>query len=328
MAKKIIALVCGGYSKEEIISLKSAEQIVQTIDASKFEVYTVLINREAWVVKNSNGDIYINKNDFSFMINDTKIIFDAVFMAIHGTPGEDGKLQSYFEMLNIPITTSISSVSALTFNKFSSKVFLKELGVVSAKAVLLRANEEYSEQEIVEQLGLPIFVKPNNGGSSFGITKVKEINQLKGAIDKALDEDYEVIIEEFIEGREFTCGVFVSENESIVLPITEIISKTEFFDYEAKYEGLSNEVTPAKLTDDQTDECQELTFDIYKLLNCSGVVRIDYLLKDNTFYFMEVNTVPGMSKESIIPQQVKAFGISVTDFYSKLIEDALNRGGK
>ena len=324
MAKKTIAVVCGGYSREEIISLKSAEQIIQTIDASKFDVYTVLINRDDWVVKNSNGDIHIDKNDFSFIFNESKITFDAIFMAIHGTPGEDGKLQSYFEMLNIPVTTSNSSVSALTFNKFSCKVFLKELGVISAKAILLRKNEEYSEKEIVEQLGLPIFVKPNNGGSSFGITKVKDISELKEAINKALNEDNEVILEEFIEGREFTCGVFVTDRESMVLPITEIISKTEFFDYEAKYEGLSNEVTPAELTDDQTNECQELTYDIYKLLNCSGVVRIDYLLKDDTFYFMEVNTVPGMSKESIIPQQVKAYGMTVTDFYSQLIEDALS----
>lgn len=325
MTKKKIAVVCGGFSKEDVISIKSAEQIVQSIDTIKFDVYTVLINREAWVVKNTNGDIEIDKNDFSFILNGVKIVFDAVFMAIHGTPGEDGKLQSYFEMLNIPVTTCNSSVSALTFNKFLCKVFLKELGVISAKAILIRDNEEYSDNEIVEQLGLPIFVKPNNGGSSFGITKVKEINGLKGAIDKALAEDYEVILEEFIEGREFTCGVFVSDKESVVLPITEIISETEFFDYEAKYEGLSNEVTPAKLTDDQTDECQELSFDIYKLLNCSGVVRIDYLLKDDTFYFMEVNTVPGMSTESIIPQQVKAYGMTVTNFYSQLIEDALSR---
>ena len=324
MTKKKIAVVCGGFSKEDVISIKSAEQIVQSIDTIKFDVYTVLINREAWVVKNTNGDIEIDKNDFSFILNGVKIVFDAVFMAIHGTPGEDGKLQSYFEMLNIPVTTCNSSVSALTFNKFLCKVFLKELGVISAKAILIRDNEEYSDNEIVEQLGLPIFVKPNNGGSSFGITKVKEINGLKGAIDKALAEDYEVILEEFIEGREFTCGVFVSDKESVVLPITEIISETEFFDYEAKYEGLSNEVTPAKLTDDQTDECQELSFDIYKLLNCSGVVRIDYLLKDDTFYFMEVNTVPGMSTESIIPQQVKAYGMTVTNFYSQLIEDALS----
>ncbi len=322
---KTIAVVCGGYSKEEEISLKSAEQIAQVIDTAKFVVFTVLINKNQWVVKTENSDLTIDKNDFSFMLNGVKTNFDAVFMAIHGTPGEDGKLQSYFEMLKIPVTTSNSFVSALTFNKFAAKAYLKEFGVLSAKAVLLHKTDKFSEKDIIEQLGLPIFVKPNNGGSSFGVTKVKKAEQLADAINKAFLEDAEVILEEFIEGREFTCGVFVSENENIVLPVTEIISKTEFFDYNAKYKGLSNEVTPAQLTIDQTGECQGLSFDIYKLLNCSGVVRIDYLFNDNQFYFMEANIVPGMSAESIIPQQVEAYGMSITDFYTLLINDALNR---
>jgi len=322
---KTVAIVCGGYSKEEIISLKSAEQIVPCIDPSKFKAYKVLINKKAWVVKAENQDIPIDRNDFSFVLNGNKIVFNAVFMAIHGTPGEDGKLQSYFEMLNIPLTTCNSFVSALTFNKFATKTYLKEYGILTAKAMVLRKNQEFDTTEIVNKLGLPIFVKPNNGGSSFGVTKVKEASQLSLAITKAFVEDYEVILEEFIEGREFTNGAFASSTEDLVLPITEILSKTEFFDYKAKYEGLSDEITPAQLSEKQTLECQELTRNIYKLLNCNGVVRIDYLMRNDKFYFMEVNTVPGMSEQSIIPQQVRVHGLTVTDFYTKLIEDALQR---
>jgi len=322
---KTIAIVCGGYSKEEVISLKSAEQIEPCIDALKFKAYKVLINKTAWVVKAENEDIAIDKNDFSFILNGNKTVFNAVFMAIHGSPGEDGKLQSYFEMLNIPLTTCNSFVSALTFNKFATKTYLKEYGILTAKALVLRKNQEFDTSEIVSQLGLPIFVKPNNGGSSFGVTKVKEISQLSLAITKAFVEDYEVILEEFIEGREFTCGAFASATENLVLPITEILSKTEFFDYKAKYEGLSDEITPANLSEKQTNECQELTRNIYKLLNCNGVVRIDYLMRNDKFYFMEVNTVPGMSLQSIIPQQVRVHGLTVTEFYTKLIEDALQR---
>jgi D-alanine-D-alanine ligase len=320
---KTIAVVCGGYSKEEVISLKSAEQIALSIDATKFKVYTILINAKEWIAKTPDGDIKIDKNDFSFIHNEAKINFDAVFMAIHGTPGEDGKLQSYFEMLNIPFTTCNSFVSALTFNKFATKTYLKEYAIPTAKAVVLRKNQSYSETKLVEYLGLPIFVKPNNGGSSFGITKVKEVSQLNEAIKKAFNEDFEVILEEFIEGKEFTCGAFKSEGENKVLPITEIVSKTEFFDFNAKYEGLADEITPARLSMEETAECQKLTLEIFELLNCNGVVRIDYLLRDNTFYFMEVNTVPGMSKESIIPQQVVAQGLTISGFYTLLIDEAL-----
>lgn len=322
---KTIAVICGGYSKEEIVSLKSGEQIAQAIDPKRFNVYKVLINKTGWSVLTEKAQLTIDKNDFSFMLDGNKIVFDAVFMAIHGTPGEDGKLQSYFEILNIPITTCNSFVSALTFNKFATKNYLKEYGILTAKAVLLRKNQPFVESDIIKQLGLPIFVKPNNGGSSFGVTKVKEVGQLVEAIEKALVEDIEVILEEFIEGQEFTCGAFVSATENLVLPITEIVSKTEFFDYKAKYEGLSDEITPARLSKDQTAECQSLTREIYTILNCNGVVRIDFLLRNNKFYFMEVNTVPGMSKESIVPQQVRAFGLTVTQFYTKLIEDALQR---
>ncbi len=322
---KTIAIVCGGYSKEEIISLKSAEQIAQSIDASLFKIFTVLINKNNWVAKLESGDEPIDKNDFSFMQNGKKINFDAVFMAIHGTPGEDGKLQSYFEMLNIPVTTCNTFVSALTFNKFACKLHLKEFGFLTAKSKVLRRGNSVNQKEIILELGFPMFVKPNNGGSSFGVTKVKASSELVPAIDKAFAEDTEIIIEEFIEGREFTCGVFKSKEEAILLPVTEIISKTEFFDFEAKYEGLADEITPADLPNNQFVECQELTSNIYDILSCNGVVRIDFLQRDNKFYFMEVNTVPGLSAESIIPQQIKAHGLTITEFYSKLIHDAISR---
>lgn len=320
-----IAIVCGGYSKEEIISLKSAEQIAQSIDSTLFKIYTVLINKNTWVVKLEAGDAPIDRNHFSFIQNGEKIHFDAVFMAIHGTPGEDGKLQSYFEMLDIPVTTCNTFVSALTFNKFACKLHLKEFGFLTAKSVVLRSEELVDQKTIIKTLGFPMFVKPNNGGSSFGVTKVKESHELLPAIEKAFAEDAEIIIEEFIEGREFTCGAFKSKDEEIVLPVTEIISKTEFFDFEAKYEGLSDEITPAEITKEETEECQKLTSRIYDILSCNGVVRIDFLQRDNEFYFMEVNTVPGMSTESIIPQQVRAHGLTVTEFYTKLINDAINR---
>jgi D-alanine-D-alanine ligase len=324
---KTIAIVCGGYSKEEVISLRSAEQIAQVIDKEKYETYTILINKDKWVAKIPGKEIPISKDDFSFITNGRKVAFDAVFMAIHGSPGEDGRLQAYFEMLGIPVTTCNVFVSALTFNKFATKMFVKEYGILTADALLFRKGQALNSNEVLTKIGLPLFVKPNNGGSSFGVSKVKEASQLMPAIEKAFAEDCEIIIEPFIQGGEFTCGVFKSSNESIVFPITEIVSKTEFFDFEAKYtKGMSEEITPARLSKEKTAECQELSSRIYDILGCNGVVRIDYLKKDDTFYFMEINTVPGMSAESIIPQQSRAYGLPVTDFYSKLIEDALDRG--
>jgi D-alanine-D-alanine ligase len=323
-----IAIVCGGYSKEEVISLRSAEQILQVIDRNLFNAYTVLITPEHWVAKLADGDYPVDKNNFSVTHHNQTIKFDAVFMAIHGTPGEDGKLQGYFEMLGIPVTTCNTFVSALTFNKYACKMFLASYNILTAKAVLVRRGDTVDAAGLVKKLGLPMFVKPNNGGSSFGVTKVKTIADVAPAFEKAFAEDYEVIVEEFIEGREFTNGIFVSGQNEIVLPITEIVPKNEFFDFDAKYKGLSEEITPARLSDDQTKACQLLTASIYKLLGCNGVVRIDYLFKDNRFYFMEVNTVPGMSNESIIPQQARAQGYTITNFYTMLIQDAIDRNTK
>jgi D-alanine-D-alanine ligase len=323
---KTVAIVCGGYSKEEVISLRSAEQIARTLE-SRFRVFTVLITRESWVVKHEGKDHPVDKNDFSFQLNGAKIKFDVVFMAIHGTPGEDGKLQSYFEMLKIPITTCNTFVSALTFNKYACKVFLKDYDILTADAILLRKGQTVSADELEIRFGFPVFVKPNNGGSSFGVTKVKMPAELQQAIDKAFAEDTEVIIEPFIKGGEYTCGVFKTKTESFVFPPTEIVSKKEFFDFEAKYTpGMSDEITPARLPESQLTRCKELSSDIYDLLGCNGGVRVDFLLKNGKFYFMEINTVPGMSKESIIPKQTVVYGLPVVDLYTKMIEDALERG--
>ncbi|MBO7594908.1 MAG: D-alanine--D-alanine ligase [Salinivirgaceae bacterium] len=322
---KNIAVVCGGYSKESVISLRSAEQIASVIE-SDYSAYTVLITRNAWNAKIGDKMYPIDRNDFTFSLDGKKISFDAVFMAIHGTPGEDGMLQSYFDMLNIPYTTCNAFVSALTFNKFACKVFLKEYDILTADAILLRRNTPVQEQDLENRFGYPMFVKPNNGGSSFGVTKVKTRNDLLPAIERAFAEDNEVIIEPFIKGGEYTCGVFKTDKESIVFPPTEIVSKNEFFDVEAKYTpGMSEEITPARLPASQIKNCQELTSRIYDLLGCTGVVRIDYLMQSGKFYFMEINTVPGMSRESIIPKQTVVYGLPLKELYIKQINDALSR---
>ena len=322
---KNIAVVCGGYSKESVISLRSAEQIASVIE-SDYLAYTVLITRDAWNAKIGDKMYPIDRNDFTCSLDGKKISFDAVFMAIHGTPGEDGMLQSYFDMLNIPYTTCNAFVSALTFNKFACKVFLKEYDILTADAILLRRNTPVQEQDLENRFGYPMFVKPNNGGSSFGVTKVKTRNDLLPAIERAFAEDNEVIIEPFIKGGEYTCGVFKTDKESIVFPPTEIVSKNEFFDVEAKYTpGMSEEITPARLPASQIKNCQELTSRIYDLLGCTGVVRIDYLMQSGKFYFMEINTVPGMSRESIIPKQTVVYGLPLKELYIKQINDALSR---
>lgn len=322
---KSIAVVCGGYSKESVISLRSAEQIASVIE-SVYSAYTVLITKDSWNVKIGEEMYPVDRNDFTFSKDGKKISFDAVFMAIHGTPGEDGMLQSYFDMLNIPYTTCSAFVSALTFNKFACKVFLKEYDILTADAVLLRRNTPVQVQELENRFGYPMFVKPNNGGSSFGVTKVKVRADLLPAIERAFAEDNEVIIEPFIKGGEYTCGVFKTDKETIVFPPTEIVSKNEFFDVEAKYTpGMSEEITPARLPANQIKNCQELTSKIYDLLGCTGVVRIDYLMQSGKFYFMEINTVPGMSRESIIPKQTVVYGLPLKELYIKQINDALSR---
>jgi D-alanine-D-alanine ligase len=326
MIKKI-AIVAGGYSGEYEISMKSAAQVKKNLDETHYEAYIVEITKKEWIAHLDDGKkIPVDKGDFSFHNGKQKISFDCIFNSIHGTPGEDGKLQSYFEFLNIPITSCNAATSMLTFNKFATKAFLEKFGIVTANAALILHKDEFDPQAIIKDLGLPCFVKPNNNGSSVGISKVSQTTELKPAIQKAMEDDSEVIIESFIEGREFTCGLFKTHDRAYIFPVTEVISGNEFFDYEAKYTpGKSNEITPADIPGTLMKECQDISSKIYDLLNCKGFVRIDYIYSNGVFYFLEINTVPGMSESSIIPQQIRAAGYTIKEMYGNLIEEALQK---
>lgn len=308
---KIVAVTAGGRSSEYEISLKSAETILESIDRERFNPYLVIIGKEDWYAQVDGQKYPINKDDFSFNLNGTTIRFEKVYNIIHGTPGEDGKIQGYFDLLNIPYTGCDVLTSSITFNKYYCKQILSSHDIKTASSVLLLDKESFNQQEISEQLGYPCFVKPNNGGSSFGASKVEAESDLEAAVDLAFEHDNQVLIEEYIKGRELTCGVYNDkQKQPHALPITEVISKNAFFDYKAKYEGESQEITPAALDKSTTYECQGLSEKIYKILNCNGLVRIDYLFKDGILYFMEVNTTPGCSRESIIPQQIAAAGLN------------------
>ncbi|MFP4024140.1 MAG: D-alanine--D-alanine ligase [Thiohalospira sp.] len=324
--KKNIAIVCGGDSSEYIVSMNSANQIAQWLDQEKYNIYTVVAKGTEWIVKSEQVcDLIVNKDDFSFTLNNQKTKFDCALITIHGTPGEDGKMQGYFDTLRIPYTTSNTLASALTFNKIFSKNYIKTFNIPQARWVSLSKDDTIDANRLLEVTGLPCFVKPNCGGSSFGITKVKEKEKLKDAIEYAFKEDDEVIIEEFLEGTELTCGMIKTKEKTIIFPPTEIVSKNEFFDYDAKYNGMADEITPARISEELTREVQKLSSQIYDIFQLNGIVRIDYIYSKNKLFFMEVNTVPGMSAASIVPQQVEAMGLSMKDIFSLAINDALER---
>lgn len=319
---KTIAIVAGGDSSEFEISVKSAEEVSKTL-SSRYIVYVIIIRGTNWYWEDKKERYHnIDKNDFTLEIDDTRIKFDGVFIAIHGTPGENGLLQGYFDMMGIPYTSCGAFSSALTFNKQACKLFLKEYGIQMADAVLVRKGDNIDLSEISKQIGLPCFVKPNDSGSSFGVTKVKQKDGLMPAIETAFKESDEVLIEAYMNGREVACGVVKAKNKTIVLPVTEIISKNEFFDYEAKYTvGRSSEITPAEMPFSVTDEIQRISLLAYRLLGCKGIVRVDFIVIGEKPYFLEINTVPGMTKESLVPQQAVAAGISLEDFYSMAVEN-------
>lgn len=323
---KTIAIAAGGYSGEYEVSVNSAAQVAARLSPDKFRTFVVEITRERWVARDAAQQEYdIDKNDFTIVTPAEKIRPDAVFMAIHGTPGEDGKLQGYFDMLGIRHTTCHSFSAALTFNKFACKNYLTPHDILMAPSVLLRRGEAINVRSIIDTLGLPCFVKPNNNGSSVGVSKVSQEEELLQAIEKVFPDDHEVIIESFIKGREFSCGVFKSEGQEIVLPVTEIKSKKEFFDYEAKYTtGMSEEITPAALSPQETFEIQSLSSRIYSILDCRGMCRVDFILRHGKFHFLEINTVPGMSTNSIIPQQLRAAGYNVDEFYTMIAQKAVD----
>ena len=326
--KKKIALLTGGYSKEAEISYQSVITVNNNIDRNKFEVYVIDITPEGWLYEDENGEkISIDKNDFSLMLNNKKINFDAVLMCIHGTPGEDGKLQGYFDCIDMPYSTCDAATSALTFNKRYTIAVAAFAGINVAKSLHLFRNDVINEESIFNQLKFPVFVKPNNGGSSIGMSKVNQPSEEIGvALQKAFNEDDQVLIEEFIEGREFTIGVFKTKGEIITLPVTEIKSKKDFFDFEAKYKGMSEEITPAQAGADVIEKVQAAARKIYAVLNCKGVVRIDFIYNEEKRmpFMLEVNTVPGQSAASIVPQQVKAMGWTLEEFYTALIEECWN----
>jgi D-alanine-D-alanine ligase len=322
--KKRIALVTGGFSGEAEISYKSAITVGNNLDREKFDVYKIDINPSGWFYEAADGQrSVVNKEDFSVLANGQNVTFDGVLLCIHGTPGEDGKLQGYFDMMNIPYTSCDAATSALTFNKRYTVAVAAFAGINVAKSLHLFKHTPVAASSILTQLQLPVFVKPNNGGSSIGMSKVAKGDDLDEAIAKAFKEDDQVLVEEFIAGREFTIGVFKTKGRIITLPITEIITKKEFFDYEAKYQGLSEEITPAQVDESVAVKVRLAAQKIYELLNCRGVVRIDFIYSEQAGqpYMLEVNTVPGQSAESIIPQQVKAMGWTLKDFYTAVVEE-------
>ena len=321
-----VAVVAGGDSSEYVISIQSGEEITKNLNEEKYEVYTIIVKGTEWFVTNADScDLIIDKNDFSFNLNGQRTTFDVIFIAIHGTPGEDGKLQAYFDLLGLPYTTCDRLTSSLTFNKYFCNSFLQNKVILCANSLLLRKDDRIDIKKITNDIKLPCFVKPNSGGSSFGISKVNNEDELLPSVKKAFEEDSEVIIEEFIEGTEITCGIFKSKGKSIILPLTEIVSHNDFFDYEAKYDGKSDEITPAGISESDTKKCQELASKIYDVINCKGIVRIDFILHKNEFYMLEINTVPGMTKNSIVPQMANVYGISLENLYDLVIQDAIER---
>ena len=320
---RTLAIMAGGDSSERIVSIKSAAFVQEQLDKRIFECYLVDVRGTDWIVPRGNGtSASINKDDFSFILEGKTKKIDAAIIMIHGTPGENGLLQAYFELLHIPYSTCGVLASALTFNKHLTKSLLNEYRIKSPKGLLLKKNGALSAEEIVSYLGMPIFVKPNESGSSFGVSKIKSRDELAAAIEQALKEGREVILEGFIRGTEMTCGIYRSKAETIVLPIAEIVPKNEFFDYAAKYQpGLSEEIIPARISEDAANRCRGMTARIYDILGCRGVVRMDYIERDGELYFLEVNTVPGMSPASIVPKMLHAAGISITTLYKTILED-------
>lgn len=322
MAKKSVAVIYGGNSSEHQVSIQSGKNVAANLDRERYDVYEILIKGKSWSLIARNGEemepAEIDKTNFSA----AGVHFDVAFIMIHGTPGENGLLQGYFEMLEIPFTTCNAFVSNIAFDKYSCKRFLDFAGVKFAKDCYIRKGRPYSPRSIVAQLGLPLFIKPTNGGSSFGVTKVKSMEEIEPAVERAFLENDAVMAEEAIVGREVTNGIYTDRGKIINLPVTEIVTEREFFDFEAKYQGLSKEICPAPLPPHITEQIQQMTTHIYTFMGCSGLVRMDYIIKGEEIFFLEMNMVPGMTPMSLIPAQVRAAGIEIKEFFTALIESA------
>lgn len=322
--KKNIAIIMGGYSSEYKISLTSGNVVYQNLDKTKYNAYRIHIFKDKWVyVDDTDQEFVIDKNDFSVTIDNNKITFDCVFNAIHGSPGEDGYMQGYFKLLNLPHTSCGMYQAAVTFNKRDCLSILKPYGILTAESYYLNLGDCVNEEDIIAKVGLPCFVKANKAGSSFGITKVHKKEDLQQAIDHAFKEDDEIIIESFLDGTEVSVGVITYKGETKVLPITEIVSENDFFDYEAKYLGKSQEITPARLTKVQEDKVNTVAKKVYEILKMTGFSRSEYIFKNNEPHLLEMNTIPGLTNASILPQQAQVAGISMADLFSNAIEEAL-----
>lgn len=320
-----VAVVCGGNSGEKVISLKSSEFVIENLNPEKYQGYQVLIEQKQWNYIAPNGNKYpIDKNDFSANVNGEQLQFDVVFNIIHGDPGENGKLQAYFELLGIPNTSSDSTISALTFNKAYCNHIVRDLGVNVAASMHLFRSSNINEVDILNSVGLPCFVKPNSGGSSIGMSRINVRDELLPAIQKAFLEDNEILIESFFEGRELTCGLMQTKDKMVVFPICEVVSKKEFFDYEAKYdENLVEELIPAPIANPVAEVIKANSVFLYKSLHLSGVARIDFIFKDDQYIFLEVNTIPGLSAQSIVPKMAREHGWTNAQLIENIIEEAL-----
>ena len=326
--KKNIAIIAGGFSSEWTVSLKSAAGIKSFMDNSLYNPIIVTILGNEWKALCDNGEEYpIDKNDFSFTnAQGQKTIFDFAYITIHGTPGENGLLQGYLEMLNIPYSCCGVLPAALSFNKFTCNHYLRAFGIKVAESILLREGQSVPDETVVKEIGLPCFIKSNVGGSSFGVTKVKTAEQIQPAIQKAFEEGNEVIIEALLTGTEITCGAYKTKDKTVAFPITEVVTANEFFDYDAKYNGQVQEITPARISDQLAERVKKLTLAIYDILGCKGIIRVDYIIsEDEVINMLEVNTTPGMTPTSFIPQQVRAAGLEMKDVLADIIENEFNR---
>jgi len=322
MELRKIAIVCGGDSSEMEISLKSAQGLNSFINHADYQVWIVVIQTGNWYVRlDEKRTAPVDKNDFSFTADGKKHLFDFAWITIHGTPGEDGRLQGYFDLLGLPYSCCGVLAASITFNKFICNQFLKGFGVRIAESVLLRSGQSISDEQVVETVGLPCFIKCNVGGSSFGVTKVKQASEIQIAIERAFAEGPEVIIEAFMSGIEVTCGCYKTSKGAHLLPVTEVVSENEFFDYDAKYKGQVQEITPARIPDETRDRIQTITSHIYDILGCKGIIRADFILTKEGISLLEVNTTPGMTTTSFIPQQVAAAGMHMGDVMAEIIED-------
>ncbi|WP_287680120.1 D-alanine--D-alanine ligase [Bacteroides sp.] len=328
--KRTVAIIAGGDSSEHEVSMNSAKGIYSFIDKEKYNLYIVELSKKAWEAVLADGTrSKIDKNDFSFMDGDKKVKPDFAYITIHGTPGENGILQGYFELLDIPYSTCDVLVSAMTFSKFTLNQYLKGFGIRVAESILVNKRFGIEDKDVIEKIGLPCFIKPNASGSSFGVTKVKTADQIQPALKAAFAESDDVMIEAFMDGIELANGCYKTKNKSVVFPITEVVSDNEFFDYNAKYKGEVTEITPARLSPELTERVKKLTSAVYDILGCKGIVRVDYIITEGEkINMLEINTTPGMTATSFIPQQVKAAGLDIKDVMTDIIEEGLEKYSK